>query len=125
MKPLSASAGERVAARQGEVSPAKPSSPFPIKPNSSQPRETQSFYADSPRVSHFTRLPPSLACEVVSQPPPPNPLLPGARLRFTMSAVQPAKLETLDDLLAQAEHYADYSMRNMGRMPTTLFLNSL
>ena len=28
----------------------------------------------------------------------------------------------LDDLLAQAEHYANYSMRNMGKMPLTLFL---
>ena len=37
-------------------------------------------------------------------------------------AMQPNKLETLDDLLAQAEHYANYSMRNMGRMPPTLFL---
>jgi hypothetical protein len=37
--------------------------------------------------------------------------------------VQPEpKLETLDDLLAQAEHYANFSMRNMGRMPPTLFL---
>ena len=40
-----------------------------------------------------------------------------------MSPVQPnAKMETLDDLLARAEHYASYSMRNMGRMPPTLFL---
>jgi hypothetical protein len=37
--------------------------------------------------------------------------------------VQPKpKLETLDDLLAQAEHYANYSMRNLGRVPPTLFL---
>ncbi|MGI8967392.1 MAG: hypothetical protein ACR2H1_15090 [Limisphaerales bacterium] len=36
--------------------------------------------------------------------------------------MQPNKLETLDDLLAQAAHYADYSMRNIGRMPATLFL---
>jgi hypothetical protein len=37
--------------------------------------------------------------------------------------VQPEpKLETLDDLLAQAEHYANFSMRNMGRLPPTLFL---
>jgi hypothetical protein len=34
----------------------------------------------------------------------------------------PSKLENLDDLLAQAQHYAEYSMRNMGRMPPTLFL---
>lgn len=40
-----------------------------------------------------------------------------------MSPVQlPRKLKTLDDLLAQAEHYANYSMRNMGRVPPTLFL---
>jgi hypothetical protein len=36
--------------------------------------------------------------------------------------MQPNKLETLDDLLAQAEHYADYSMRNIGHLPPTLFL---
>jgi hypothetical protein len=36
--------------------------------------------------------------------------------------VQPNKLENLDDLLAQAEHYANYSMRNMGRLPPTVFL---
>jgi hypothetical protein len=41
-----------------------------------------------------------------------------------MLAVQPSKLETLDDLLAQAEHYANYSMRNMGRMPPTVLLVS-
>ena len=34
---------------------------------------------------------------------------------------QPTKLEKLDDLLAQAEHYAEYCMRNSGRMPPTLF----
>jgi hypothetical protein len=34
----------------------------------------------------------------------------------------PAKLETLDDLLAQAEHYANRSMRNLGPLPPTLFL---
>src|ERR1039458_6530124 len=34
----------------------------------------------------------------------------------------PRQLKTLDDLLAQAEHYANYSMRNMGRVPPTLFL---
>jgi hypothetical protein len=40
-----------------------------------------------------------------------------------MSPVQmPRQLQTLDDLLAQAEHYANYSMRNMGRVPPTLFL---
>ena len=35
---------------------------------------------------------------------------------------QPTKLETLDDLMAQAEHYAEFCMRNSGRMPPTLFL---
>jgi len=40
-----------------------------------------------------------------------------------MSPVQlPRQLKTLDDLLAQAEHYANYSMRNIGRVPLTLFL---
>jgi hypothetical protein len=40
-----------------------------------------------------------------------------------MSPVQlPRQLKTLDDLLAQAEHYANYSMRNIGRVPPTLFL---
>ena len=34
----------------------------------------------------------------------------------------PNKLENLDDLLAQAEHYANFSMRNMGRLPPTLLL---
>jgi hypothetical protein len=36
--------------------------------------------------------------------------------------VQPSGLENLDDLLAQAEHYANYSMRNIGHLPPTLFL---
>ena len=43
-------------------------------------------------------------------------------VRSKILPVQPSKLETLDDLLAQAEHYANYSMRNTGRMPPTLFL---
>ena len=34
----------------------------------------------------------------------------------------PRQLQTLDDLLAQAEHYANHSMRNIGRVPPTLFL---
>ena len=34
----------------------------------------------------------------------------------------PRQLQTLDDLLAQAEHYANHSMRNMGRVPPTLWL---
>ena len=39
-----------------------------------------------------------------------------------MLPVQPSKLETLDELLTQTEHCANYSMRNMGRLPLTLFL---
>jgi hypothetical protein len=39
-----------------------------------------------------------------------------------MLPVQPDKLETLDDLLAQAEHYAGFCMRNSGKMSPTLFL---
>ena len=34
----------------------------------------------------------------------------------------PRQLQTLADLLAQAEHYANFCMRNSGRMPPTLFL---
>jgi hypothetical protein len=34
----------------------------------------------------------------------------------------PNQLETLDDLLAQAEHYAGFCMRNSGKMSPTLFL---
>ena len=41
---------------------------------------------------------------------------------FHPLAVQPAKLETLDDLLAQAEHYAGFCLRNSGTMSPTLFL---
>lgn len=41
----------------------------------------------------------------------------------TMSPVQmPRQLRTLDDLLAQAEHYANYCMRNTGRVTPALFL---
>jgi hypothetical protein len=37
--------------------------------------------------------------------------------------VQPkSKPESLDDLLANAEHYANFSMRNIGRLPPALFL---
>src|SRR5450631_1785021 len=40
-----------------------------------------------------------------------------------MSPVQqPRQLESLDDLLAQAEHYAEFCMRNSGKMSPTLFL---
>ena len=45
------------------------------------------------------------------------------RSRFKLSVMQPKpKPESLDDLLINAEHYANFSMRNMGRMPPTLFL---
>lgn len=33
-----------------------------------------------------------------------------------------SKPESLDDLLINAEHYANFSMRNIGRLPPTLFL---
>ena len=36
--------------------------------------------------------------------------------------MQPSRLQNLDDLLAQAEHYANHSMRNIGHLPPTLFL---
>jgi len=39
--------------------------------------------------------------------------------------VQPDKLKNLDDLLAQAEHYTNYSMRNIGQLPPTPFLIGL
>jgi hypothetical protein len=35
---------------------------------------------------------------------------------------QPPQLKTLDDLLAQAAHYAEFCMRNSGKMAPTLFL---
>jgi hypothetical protein len=34
----------------------------------------------------------------------------------------PNELKTLDDLIAQAEHYAEFCMNNSGRMAATLFL---
>lgn len=34
----------------------------------------------------------------------------------------PRRLKTLDDLLAQAAHYAEFCMRNSGKMAPTLFL---
>lgn len=34
----------------------------------------------------------------------------------------PLKHETLDDLFARAEHYANFAMRNMGQLPPALFL---
>ena len=42
---------------------------------------------------------------------------------LTFSPLQPPRqLESLDDLLAQAEHYAGFCMRNSGKMSPTLFL---
>ena len=48
--------------------------------------------------------------------------LPAIPVSDKILGVQPNRLENLDDLLAQAEHYANYSMRNIGRLPPTLFL---
>ncbi len=35
---------------------------------------------------------------------------------------EPAQLKTLDDLMTQAAHYANFCLRNSGSMPPTLFL---
>ena len=35
---------------------------------------------------------------------------------------QPSQLKTLDDLIQQANHYAEFCMRNSGSMPPTLFV---
>jgi hypothetical protein len=48
--------------------------------------------------------------------------LPAFPVSNNIPGVQPNKLENLDNLLAQAEHYANHSMRNIGRLPPTLFL---
>jgi hypothetical protein len=47
---------------------------------------------------------------------------PGFDFSSILAPVQPDKLETLDDLLAQAEHYAGFCLRNGGTMSPTLFL---
>ena len=52
----------------------------------------------------------------------PQSNLPAFPVSNRIPGVQPNRLEKLDDLLAQAEHYADHSMRNIGRLPPTLFL---
>ena len=39
-----------------------------------------------------------------------------------MPGVQPSRLENLDDLLAQAEHYANHSMLKIGHLLSALFL---
>jgi hypothetical protein len=46
----------------------------------------------------------------------------GDSCRILSPVQMPRQLRTLDDLLAQAEHYANYSIRNMGRVPPTLLL---
>ena len=52
----------------------------------------------------------------------PQSILPAFPVSNNIPGVQPNRLENLDDLLAQAEHYANYSMRKIGRLPPTLFL---
>ena len=52
----------------------------------------------------------------------PQSILPVLPVSNNILGVQPNRLENLDDLLAQAEHYANHSMRNLGHLPPTLFL---
>jgi len=52
----------------------------------------------------------------------PQSILPAFPVSSKILGVQPSRLENLDDLLAQAEHYANHSMRNIGHLPPTLFL---
>ncbi len=52
----------------------------------------------------------------------PQSNLPASPVSCKILGVQPNRLENLDYLLAQAEHYADHSMRNIGHLPPTLFL---
>src|ERR1017187_10920304 len=58
----------------------------------------------------------------------PRPPMPACRLpelffpAAILSVQPPRQLETLDDLLAQAGHYAEFCMRNSGKMSPTLFL---
>jgi len=55
--------------------------------------------------------------------PPPEAFLAFRIVRSNISPAQPnPKPESLDELIAKAEHYANYSMRNVGRLPPTLFL---
>ena len=52
-----------------------------------------------------------------------KPRLPEKVNGLTFSPLQPPhQLESLDDLLAQAEHYAGFCMHNSGKMSPTLFL---
>ena len=52
-----------------------------------------------------------------------RPFLPLNFLFAKIPPLQPPRqLETLDDLLAQAEHYAGFCLRNSGKMAPTLFL---
>ena len=56
-------------------------------------------------------------------PTPPNRFLCFGSAHITILPVQPKrKPESLDDLLANAEHYAEFCMRNSGKMAPTLFL---
>jgi hypothetical protein len=48
--------------------------------------------------------------------------LPAFPVSSKILGVQPNRLENLDDLLGQAEHYANHSIRNIGHLPPTLFL---
>jgi hypothetical protein len=52
-----------------------------------------------------------------------RPFLPLNFLFAKIPPLQPPRqLETLDDLLAQAEHYAEFCMKNSGKMSPTLFM---
>jgi hypothetical protein len=52
----------------------------------------------------------------------PRSNLPVLPVSSKIAGVQPNRLENLDGLLAQAEHYANFSMRNIGHLRPTLFL---
>ena len=52
----------------------------------------------------------------------PQSNLPALPVSSKIRGVQQNRLENLDDLLAEAEHYANHSMQNIGHLPPTLFL---
>ena len=52
----------------------------------------------------------------------PQSILPAFPVSSQIPGVQQSRLEHLDDLLVQAKHYANHSMRNIGHLPPTLFL---
>jgi hypothetical protein len=52
----------------------------------------------------------------------PESILPASPVSSKNPGVQPNRPENLDDLLGQAEHYANHSMRDIGHLPPTLFL---